>query len=485
MSSISADSLTAASHEPRAALRRLQMMVADGSIELHVILSPPRTLSTVLGKLFAEASDFGCWSNEPTSKFGNEDRRVDASYRSILDAVERARPSADGVRRVLLSLIASTVGPEQEIKDLLSIVHTVSFSIRNPILAIESFMLLIADILSEIGVVPTSPKQMIAEGWVPPGAELDYLNKVGAGVWRDHMAHLRRLRDYRCLTDRQHYVANSIASTAAFRRELWLDPAYVALVHTGDLSLLHQRQAADPAYQARMEQCLSLDPDQLKTRAPDFHEIVAQTGASWLQTWRLLVATRTHAPDKLRAVVDATQFQLRPERLIPLLQQRLGVLAREAAMGPLQSTDGYLEQYAETELKAGTMFGRAYASSDVDRPAKAPLELWRLPDFVQRHLPLYMWVFLALSMDQDLGLPAFTSLSDLLESPCPDGDGGEQPLAALDPVYAYLQAVAASASGADEGAGYMRALSARHAAHRSTFDLIDSVAAHLQSSASS
>lgn len=465
--------------EAGAAYRHIKSLVDSGSVELQVIISPPRTLSTVLGKLFAESSDIGCWSNEPTSKFGFDDQRVDASYRTVLEAIAKAAPSKDGIRRVLLSVIASSVGPEKEIKDLIAVSKKVSFSIRNPILAIESFILLIAQILAEVGSAPTSKGQMIREGWVPRETNLDHLEDDDPGLWMSHVRHLQRMRDYRGVTDRQHYIANSIANTAAFRRELWADPSSVALVHTGNLALLRDPVSTDPAYEAHIAAALDLEPDNLLLQAPDLHAIIAYTAASWLQTWRLFDATRTQAPHKLGSVVDATQFQLQPDSVLELLRQRLGIAKRSSSLGKLISMDGYGEQYARTELKAETMFARAYASTAVARPDKAPLELWRLPDFVKRHLPLDMLLFMSLSAQPECLLPVFDSLSDLLDSPCPCRDRGNLPLSDLDPVYAYLQSVIAMAQGKAEGEIYRDAIRARHPAHGETLDLIDQASAYL------
>ncbi|MEM8661119.1 MAG: hypothetical protein AAGF35_09560, partial [Pseudomonadota bacterium] len=439
----------------------------------------PRTLSTVLGKLFAESSDIGCWSNEPTSKFGFEDQRVDASYRTVLEAIAKATPSKNGVRRVLLSIIASSVGPEKEIEDLIAVSEKVSFSIRNPLLAIESFILLIAQILAEVGSAPKSKTQMLREGWVPPESNLDHLNEGDPDLWMSHVRHLRRTRDYRWVTDRQHYIANSIANTAAFRRELWADPSSVALVHSGNLSLLREHLSPDPAYKARIEKALDLDSDSLFSEAPDLHAIVAYTAASWLQTWRLFEATRKHTPSKLGPVVDATQFQLRADKVLDLLRESLGIEKRCSSLGSLVSMDGYGEQYAQTQLKAETMFARAYASTSVAQPEKAPLALWRLPAFVKRHLPLDMLLFMSLSAQPECALPVFGSLSELLESPCPQGESGEQPLMGLDPVYAYLQSVVAFAQGKPEGKTYREAIRAQHPMHAATLNLVDEAAVYL------
>ncbi|MEM1111848.1 MAG: hypothetical protein AAGI11_08065 [Pseudomonadota bacterium] len=459
-----------------AAYRHIECLVASGAVELQVIISPPRTLSTLLGKVLAESSDIGCWCNEPTSKFGLGDQRVDASYRTVLDAISKARPSADGVRRVLLSVIASSVGPEKEIKDLLAVSEKVSFSIRNPVLAIESFIVMIAQILAEVGAAPGSKSQMIREAWVPPESNLDHLEDDDPDIWVSHMRHLQSQRDYRWVTDRQHYIANSIANTEAFRRELWASPGHVALVHSGDLALLEGQPSSGAVYRARVKAALNLDPDSLAEQAPDLHAIVAYTAASWLQTWRLFQATRQHAPEKLGGVVDATQLQLQPGPMLGHLRRRIGLGERPPGLGPLVATDGYGEQYAETELKAETMFGRAYASATVEGPEKPPIELWRLPAFVQRNLPLDMAIYMSLSAQLDCIPDIFGSLSGLLESPCQSAVDAELRLKDLDPVYAYSQAVLASAQGLPEGEMYCDQLRAEYPAHCPTFDLIDEAA---------
>ncbi len=104
--------------EEGAAYGAVRAQVEVGRVDLYLILSPPRTLSTILGKTLAQKSDIGLWFNEPTSKFGRGENRVKESYKSILEGIEEARPLQDGVKRLLLSIITSSVGPELEARRL-------------------------------------------------------------------------------------------------------------------------------------------------------------------------------------------------------------------------------------------------------------------------------------------------------------------------------------------------------------------------------
>ncbi len=449
----------------------LQDLVLRGAIELHMIVSPPRTLSTLLGKTLAETSDIGFWINEPTSKFGYGEARVEETYKSILEAVRAAEPSEDGVKRVLLSIVSSSVGPEEEAKALFDLAHRIAFSVRNPLLALESFLHLMGHIVQAVGKAPASKAALVAEGWVRPDTALDHIAEDDPTPWITHIDHLAKQRDYRSLTNRLIYLVNSIGASPSFRRESWADQTSVALVNGGDLGLLRDPLPTDPAWDARVTVALEQSVEALVQEAPDLAEVISYQHNGWFLLRRLFDSAKGHVPQKISAVLDATTFQLRPERSLHLLRSRMGLGERPSRMDPLRATDGYGNQYAMSALTPEVMFGRAYASSAVDLPEKAPIEMDRLPAFVRRHLALDLHSYLALTADEALSLPVFATLPAVLESFVAE----RQVLKNLDPVYAYMRCAVEPSPVGSTALRYRRSLREGRPEHRALFDLIDQV----------
>lgn len=458
-------------HVQSAAYRELRGLVEAGALDLHLIISPPRTLSTILGKSLAEASSVNLWINEPTSKFGCGEGRVEESYKTILTGVHQTSASKDGVKRVLLSIISSTVGPDQEASDLFDIAKTISFSLRNPVLSLESMILLLGKIVQAVGKAPDCKRALLKDGWIAPGTRLDHIAEDDLEPWASHLGYCAEHRDYRSLTARFMYVANGIAASPAFRLEAWSDPTWVALVHGGDLRNLAQPRNADAAWRARIESHAKLDFDRLTAVAPDLAEVLAYLQGGWLFLRRLFDRAIRHCPEKLVAILDATELQLKPEASLARLRDAMGLGPAEQRHTALKTGDGYGEQYATTDLTAETLFGRALASERIALPDRVPLKLKAFPVFSQRHLRTDFLSYLSLRAARHLTLPLFQDLASLLEARCADGKA----LWRLDPVFGYLCCAQEAAPADIRSFRYRRCFRDERSEYAAYYDLIDAV----------
>ncbi len=441
----------------------LSAMVRAGELELYLILSPPRTLSTVWGKCVAERSAVGLWLNEPLSKFRSGENRVRDSYETILANVRATEPAADGVKRAVLSIITSTLGPDEEARRLFRLSHRVSFLVRNPILALESFLILIGRIVQAVGSAPARKEALLGEGWVQPGTLLDHLADDDPTPWLSHIEHLARIRNYTSLTDRFMHRANAMLDSPAYRLEALSDPAW--------LSWRDRPREGDRS--ARLARSLGLGMALLEQAEPALAAFLKEVPNGWLYAWRHLVLLRASAPEKLAGVADASELQLRFDRSIDLLRQRMGLGPAAERPGPLTIADGYAEAYSTTGLTEEVMFARAMASDRIDPPDKAPIALQRFPRFVRDSLGDVFASYLSFLSQGDQLLRPFGGDLSFLRATFLDKQGREQTMERLDPVYAYAKYAVSDGAGRGEAAARSAALRAAWGGHRAYFDMID------------
>ncbi len=446
----------------------LSSLVQSGAVELYLILSPPRTLSTVWGKTLARQSDVGLWLNEPTSKFHSGEDRVKESYETILAAVQAAEPSTDGVKRLVLSIITSTLGPDREARRLFDLSRKISFLVRNPALALESFLILIGRINGALGNAPDSKEALLRGGWLEPGTDLRHIADDDPDPWGCHLKHLAKIRDYRSLTAKYMHCSNNMLASKAYRLEAWSDPEWVILRgHPEEEAWRSQASCSD--WGGLVARCAGLEMEELERRAPFLSGLLTSIPNGWLYARRHLALAHSDYPEKLAGIADASEVQLCPDRSIRLLQRRMGLAPAEVRARRLKVADGYGTAYAKTGVTEDLMFGRALASEGIDPPDKAPIALDRFPWFVRAYLSCDFASYLAFLKDDDQLLRPFGDDLSFLSQSYRDKAGRERNLAHLDPVYAYIRY--AVAGGPDRKA----ALRAASPQHRAYFDLIDGV----------
>ncbi len=455
-------------------------LVKAGEVQLYLIVSPPRTLSTAWGKAFSSGSDVGLWLNEPTSKFHSGEARVVHSYEVIRNAIDMAEPSGDGVKRLVLSIISSTLGPDREAYDLFKVAQKISFLVRNPVLSSESFLILIGRIVHALGSPPKTKQALVDEHWLEATADLSHIAGDDPAPWLTHIEHTASTRDYRSLTDTFMYHGNAMLSSPSFRREAWSDPKRLLpwAEQEGDkIAGLWQVRPGLP--RSLIDRCIDMDIEEIERSVPFLSNNLTQLPNGWQFLSQHFDLARWHYPEKLAGVVDATEIQRAPERCMALLRRRMGLGGPVERDKALKVADGYAKAFAVTDITQDLLFGRALGSQTIDPPDKSPLAFQRLPGFVRESLDGIFWCYLRLLLPRDQRVKPYQDAVGSLGRSFTSRRGQTMTVLDLDPVYSYVTALLADRESNQAAAPCLDQLRHEQDGYRAYFDLIDAARAKL------
>src|SRR5689334_5002192 len=161
--------------------------VKSGRLEIIFIISTPRSSSTALERALSNSPDIDIQINDPWSLYDDEDREL-KTYQYILDKVRPLVESKKKVR-VLIKNVADYIPPGESWRRQLDLNKHTIFLVRNPLLALESLMQIMA-------------KSISPEAYVFPKVSMDeYAQQKGYGGWEDMQDQVIKSRNYLPLED--------------------------------------------------------------------------------------------------------------------------------------------------------------------------------------------------------------------------------------------------------------------------------------------
>jgi hypothetical protein len=123
--------------ETKTPYHKLRSLVENGQVNIRLILSPPRTGSTLMETKLTQFKGIQANYHEPFVELGYYNGRAEEGYANILSAIKNLRQ--DGPITVLVKEMSHWLGVDREFERFLPLVKDpILFLIRNPLLSIES-----------------------------------------------------------------------------------------------------------------------------------------------------------------------------------------------------------------------------------------------------------------------------------------------------------------------------------------------------------
>ncbi len=440
-------------------LRRLGRREGQAqTVIFNAIIAPSRSGSTRTGLLFYE-TNADLVVTEPAARFDDGDGRWgklwEFFYRQIIALEKKAaaegRDLAKQPLRIVSKFISHHIGPIHEADAILDMHEKIVFLVRGPIEAIESNIIMIAglfevmnrDAVEGVGCFPLTIADMKDHGWVNADTDLSHLvesyeHPDGKSVWRQHIDHIQRTRDYRSLTMRAWVLHHGVFSTPSLQREVWeYQRQQLALggdKHAGD------RIAASCGYgtwEALVEAHLGADNVAMldETFPPVLREPFLYRQAAWNALEELYERAQRYR-DKYR-VYDFGLIKLLPEQMAARLVQEFGLEYRAPAEGEeVAFITGYGAHLERRPGMEDWIFGEAKKKGEIYPYFKRLIEIERFPAFMRRDiLENQMRIYLKMLSDPSLATPEGVSSRTLIAMR-PHKE--QLRLRDVDPVYSYV-----------------------------------------------
>jgi hypothetical protein len=342
----------------------LRGRVAAGELRLLLLLSPPRTGSTVLANALAQHCQVDALVTEPAAQHHlPRDTRREETFQLITDTVEELAPhgSPPGPLVVLVKEIAHHIGPGDEWRAWRGLFDRVLVLVRRPILALESliFMTLgLGDLLS--GGADGRPERWLTR------AAFDEWPRSAVESWPSFLAHLKQTRDFRGLDEgrlRAYWSGSQMLAMRSLQIEVWANEARRGRLRRSQGEI--HRFAGTPL--ARL-------PEDLRQPLEDRHFAWSALRDLW---------ENTATDDASLALVDFASMQDDPGRRLDTLGRFFAVAPRApGGRAPLLRSAYDTRGEALREV----LFGEALARPAIGPTARSPLSIERFPAFLQPQL---------------------------------------------------------------------------------------------------
>lgn len=117
--------------------QKLSNYISQDKVSIHLILSPPRTGSTLMEAVLSQNNNIDLAVHEPFVQLGYYGDNAEDGYKTLVEKVESC--GNNGRVNVLVKEMSHWLDTEEEYKRFLSLVRNpVLFLIRNPLLSMES-----------------------------------------------------------------------------------------------------------------------------------------------------------------------------------------------------------------------------------------------------------------------------------------------------------------------------------------------------------
>ncbi len=437
----------------------LKGKVDAGELELFLIISPPRTGSTRLGILLHEA-DVNAVMVEPAAKFDKWETRVESTYEDILQQVEvLEEKSPERPIRIVVKEITQHIAPGAECEQLLDLAKKTSVLVRNPVLALESHILLSAEILSVLDSDPKTKDEL--KEWVIENADLSHVtdnHPEGKSAWMQHVEYMEKHRDYSSLNEKLWFTpTNTLFRSPTMQEAVWTKHFERKKKVEGPMSW--RDYLGTP-----LDSMLSPDfPKQL--RKP-----YKRRQGGWNALEDLVPTIASHP--SYSCAMDFSTMQLFPEQSRDALFLQMGLHERAPDMLPPVIKTGYGEAEVANPDYITRMFGNAMENGAIKPPRKAPVPFSALPRFMQNELKKDFAIYMDVLSAETMINPPGISTVDVLNTEF-SASGGTKTFQQVDPVSAYIRATIARDMTDESRLSKLEAIRSESPLFKEYFDLVD------------
>jgi len=344
----------------------LRGRVAAGELRLILLLSPPRTGSTVLANALAGRFQVDALLTEPAAQQNlPRDDRVQETFKLIAGTASDLASRASSLRPavVLVKEISQHIGPDNEWRAWRGLFEKTLVLVRSPILALESLIVMMLGLVELMSGDAAQP-----ERWLTRAAQGDW-PAAAVGSWSSFIAHLKQTREFRCLDEerlRSFWNQNPIFGMGSLQLDVWANEARHGRLRYAPDEI--QPYAGTPA------SSLATLPADLRRPFDD-----RQFGWSALRDlWE-----NTPTGDASLAFVDFASVQDDPGRRLDAIGEFFAVAPR-APDGPRLLSRSAYDTIGEAYREL--LFGEARARPAIAPGTRAPLSIECFPPFLQAQL---------------------------------------------------------------------------------------------------
>ncbi len=342
---------------------KLQKLVSDGRLSIHIIIAPPRTNSSLIEHVVGNSSDIQHECHEPFLGARRDDFDPDHGYKQIYESIGGEQFEQSGERTsVAVKEMSHWIGKNKEYVRLIELTHNpVVVLIRNPLLSVESRIrrvLTTIDMRSSIDLQRYLLDYAAAEkgfsNWVA------FSDAVQSGTYTEPLdflhngENLERLQDTPVMT-----VQNELLDFMARRNGYinWRD-------------LVDRKLYAERDY-AFFEGVLKANPRRMNFEKEEFKKLAEEV--AYLES-----------TGKSHIVFDTTDVRAAPEELLRELCARMSIAFSEEMLDWGQKpVDFHTEQTQEFEK---LWYDTLFSSSRVKPPTEIPPLLSMFPKFMRQYL---------------------------------------------------------------------------------------------------
>jgi len=334
--------------------RRINRLVDQGRLDIGLIISPPRTSSTLLETSVRSGPDISVAVHEPFISVKSIDQNFDDGYRNIYESIGGKSFEESGqTLKVVIKELSHRLSLEDEYKRLFSLSNRpIVFLIRNPLLSVESRIRKIVQTLPLKTRVST-------QQWM-----LDfYARDNGYNNWQEMDEVLRRKVPGDTGT-------GEIYSRADLETQEKLLDYYSTKIGFRNWSGLNHYILENQDYRA-VDEILQIDPERF---------ILDQIGKGSLEEQ----VRHTETEGQKAVVVDSTDFRLSPEPIMKDLC-RLWSISYNSNMLSWGKRELKLTR-SDHEFNDLVWYDKLASSEGIEPPLEIPPTLSDFPASVKIHL---------------------------------------------------------------------------------------------------
>jgi len=342
---------------------KLQKLVSDERLSMHIIIAPPRTNSSLIEHVVGNSPDIQHECHEPFLGARRDDFDPDHGYKQIYESIGGEQFERSGEKTsVAVKEMSHWIGKNKEYKRLTELTRNpVVVLIRNPLLSVESRIrrvLTTLDMRSNIELQRHLLHYVATEKGFLDWTE--FSDAVQDGTYTEPLdflhngENLERLKDTPVMT-----VQNELLDFMARRNGYinWRD-------------LIERKLHAERDY-AFFEGVLKANPRRMSFEKEEFKKLAEET--AYLES-----------AGKNYIVFDTTDVRAAPEELLHDLCSRMGIaFSNEMLDWGKTPVDFHTEQTQEFER---LWYDTLFSSSRVKPPTEIPPLLSMFPKFMRQYL---------------------------------------------------------------------------------------------------
>lgn len=351
----------------------LKNMVKEGKLTIKLILSPPRTGSTLMESSFSKNGMIDAHVHEPFIVLRKV--KAEVGYKKIYDTVCLLKKESTQQKHLVIKEMSHWLMTNNEHEHFLELVEIpIIILIRNPLLNTESRIKKILETL-DLREKPAVQETLLNY----------YAQSKGTDNWQ------ALLRKYASVSDnliddeavklyRDFKHRKSIPESELFPLQRWLLDYYAISKGYGRWRAMLSEVFDNKNY------------NEFKEILRD-NRIYDVAGTGWKATGKLL--SYLHKVKKLPLIVDCSDYRLAPEVIVPVLCKKWGIPFSEDMIN--WGDKGSRLYTDQTKLHQSIWYDRLQHSKNIEPPAEIAAVIEDFPEFIIEHL-------------RDVDLPVYVSM---------------------------------------------------------------------------